>query len=204
MEPIAACRRRSNVPESLRRGRLRQRPRHLDAGRRRDRARRRASSGRQCRRPHMHVVDEVLRRPPSRRRWCGRGDLLDPCHARRHRAPDHQSRQSFGRDADRSGPPSLQEAPGRYRALQFFRVRRNECLVGIPTPAGVSPEKGAGDRGMACPARPVLHRRLTGVRPLAIFAVNLVRLGPAGLLPRPTRDGVDTGHLIELCRWTRW
>ena len=75
-----------------RRHRLHQRARHLDAARRRDRARRRAAPGRQCRRPHLHVVDQILHRPSARRRRRGRGDLLDPGDPRPGCPAHHQSR----------------------------------------------------------------------------------------------------------------
>ena len=67
---------------SRRRHRLYQRARHLDAARRRDRAGRGAARGRQCRRSHLDVVDQILHRPSARRRRRGRGDLLDPGDAR--------------------------------------------------------------------------------------------------------------------------
>ena len=71
-----------------RRDRLHQRPRHLDAARRRDRAQGRRAVGRQCGRQHQHVVDEILDRSSARRGRRGRGDLLPARHARPGRAAD--------------------------------------------------------------------------------------------------------------------
>ncbi len=78
-----------------------------------------------------HVLDQVVDRasPGCRRR--GRGDLLDPCHSRSGRAADDQSRQSVGGDADRPGAAPGQEATISSRAVEFFRVRRDECLPGV-------------------------------------------------------------------------
>ena len=50
------------------------------------------------------VLDKILDRPSARRGGRGRGDLLDPGHARSDRAADAQSRQSLGRNGDRSCP----------------------------------------------------------------------------------------------------
>ena len=81
--------------------RLHQRPRHIDAARRRDRARCRGAACRQRRVEDLDVVDEVVDRTSARRGRRGRGDLLDPGDAGRHGAADHQSRQSVRRDRDR-------------------------------------------------------------------------------------------------------
>ncbi len=61
--------------------RLRQRPRHLDAARRRARAEGGRTGRRQCRRQTDHVVDQIRRRAPSGRGRRRRGDLLasSPC-----------------------------------------------------------------------------------------------------------------------------
>ena len=115
-----------------RRHRLHQRARHLDAARRRDRTRRGAAPGRQCRRPHLDVLDQVLHRPSARRRRRGRGDLLDPGDPRPGRAADHQSRQSVGRNADRSGAAQGAQARDRHGAVEFVRLRRNQCLADLP------------------------------------------------------------------------
>ncbi len=47
------------------------------------------------------------------------------------RAADDQSRQSVGGDADRPGAAPGQEAPISSRAVEFFRVRRDECVPGV-------------------------------------------------------------------------
>ena len=70
------------------RDRLRQRPRHLDAARRRARAQGGRAGGRQCRRNAHHVVDQIRHRAPARRGRRRRGDLLDSRHARWHRSAD--------------------------------------------------------------------------------------------------------------------
>ena len=56
----------------------------------------------------LDVLDQVVDRASARRGRRGRGDLLDPGDPRPGRAAHHQSRQSVGRDADRS-----RSAPGR-------------------------------------------------------------------------------------------
>ncbi len=71
-----------------------------------------------------HVVDQVVDRPPARRRRRGRGDLLDPGHARRRRTPDDQSGQSVGRDGDRSGA-----APGARSGKSRWRCRIRSALA---------------------------------------------------------------------------
>ena len=58
--------------------RLHQRPRHLDAARRRARARRGAPAVRQCHRQRVDELDQVGDRPPARRRGRGREHLLHP------------------------------------------------------------------------------------------------------------------------------
>ena len=58
------------------RSRLHQRPRHLDAARRRDRAWRRRAAGRQRSVEDLDVVDQVVDRTSARRGRRGRGDLL--------------------------------------------------------------------------------------------------------------------------------
>jgi 3-oxoacyl-[acyl-carrier-protein] synthase II len=58
--------------------RLHQRPWHLDAAGRRDRAGRGRAAGRRCGGQGFDVVDQVVDRPSAGRRGRGRGDLLDP------------------------------------------------------------------------------------------------------------------------------
>ncbi len=108
--------------------RLHQRARHLDAARRRDRARRGAAARRQQCRQDLDVLDQVVHRPSARRRRRGRGDLLDPRHPRPHRAADDQSRQSVGRDADRS-----RAAQGARSATSTWRCRIRSASA-APTP----------------------------------------------------------------------
>ena len=110
------------------RHRLHQRARHLDAARRRDRARRGAAAGRQRREPHLDVVDQVVDRPSARRGRRGRGDLLDPGDARQGRAADAQSRQSVGRDADRS------RAASRPASATSTWCCRTRSASAAPTP----------------------------------------------------------------------
>ena len=50
----------------------------------------------------VDVLDQIGDRPSARRGRRGRGDLFDPRDARPDRAADPQSRQSVGRDRDRS------------------------------------------------------------------------------------------------------
>ena len=59
-----------------RRNRLHQCPWHLDAARRRDRAQGGRAAGRQCRRTHRDVVDQIVDRASARRRRRRRGDIL--------------------------------------------------------------------------------------------------------------------------------
>ena len=80
----------------------------------------------------LDVVDQVLHRPSARRRRRGGGDLLDPGDPRRHRAADHQSRQSVGRNADRSGAAQGAQARHRHRAVELVRLRRHQCLADLP------------------------------------------------------------------------
>ena len=81
--------------------RLRQRARHVDAGRRRNRIAGGRAPARQCGRRDDDVVDQVVDRPSPRRGGRGRGDFLHSRDARPDRAADAQSRQSLGRDGDR-------------------------------------------------------------------------------------------------------
>ena len=78
------------------------------------------------------VLDQILDRPSPRRRRRGRGDLLDPGDSRRHRAADAQSRQSLGRDRDRSGAACRAQARDRRRAVQFLRLRRHQRVADLP------------------------------------------------------------------------
>ena len=80
----------------------------------------------------------------------GRGDLLDPGHARRRRAADDQSRQPVGRDADRPRAASARKARHRRGAVEFVRIRRHECVAGISARRGL--------------ARPSARQRHTSVR----------------------------------------
>ncbi len=84
------------------RDRLRQRARHLDSGRRRDRTARGRAPARQFGGEDDHVVDQIVDRPSPRRGGGGRGDLLHPRDPRPGRAADAQSRQPVGGDGDRS------------------------------------------------------------------------------------------------------
>ena len=76
------------------RHRLYQRPRHLDAARRRARAGRGPPAVRQRDRQRVDELDQVGDRPSARRRRRGRSDLLHPRAARPDRAADAQPRQS--------------------------------------------------------------------------------------------------------------
>jgi 3-oxoacyl-[acyl-carrier-protein] synthase II len=81
---------------------LRQRPRHLDHGRRHRGQGRRALPGR-SRQERGDVVDQVDDRPPAGRGRRDRGDLLDPGHPRPDRAADHQPGQSGRRGRHEPG-----------------------------------------------------------------------------------------------------
>ena len=84
------------------RDRLRERARHLDAGRRRDRARGGGAAARQQRRQGDDVVDQVGDRAPARGGGGGRGDLRGAGDPRPGGAADDQPREPVGRDGDRS------------------------------------------------------------------------------------------------------
>ena len=84
-----------------RRHRLHQRPWHLDADGRRDRAEGGRAAARQRRRQGVDVLDQVRDRPPPRRGRRGRGDLLAACHPRQRGA----ARPSIS-TTRRSRPPS--------------------------------------------------------------------------------------------------
>ncbi len=74
--------------------RLHQRARHLDAGRRRDRAGCRQAAVRRGRLQAVDVVDQIGDRASAGCRGQRRGDLLHPRHARQRGAADAQPRQS--------------------------------------------------------------------------------------------------------------
>ena len=82
--------------------RLHQRARHLDADRRRDRARRGGAAARQRNVQGVDVVDQVVDRASARRGRRDRGDFQHPCDSRQHRPAHHQSGKSVGGDGDRS------------------------------------------------------------------------------------------------------
>ena len=56
-------------------------------------------------------------------------------HARPDRAADPQSRQSFGRNGDRSRAACRQEAQDPRRAVEFLRLRRNQRVADLPPAA---------------------------------------------------------------------
>ena len=110
------------------RHRLHQRPRHLDAARRRDRARRGDPAARQRRGRRRDVLDQIGDRAPARRGGLGRGDLLPARDARRHRAADDQSRQSR-----RSRRRSTSCRTSRSRRRSMSRCRTPSASA-APTP----------------------------------------------------------------------
>ena len=109
--------------------RLHQRPRHLDAARRRARAQGGRASGRQRGSQARHVVDEIGRRPPARRRRRSGSDLLGPRHSRPGGAADPQSRQSVRGDGHRPRSPRGEAAFHRGGPVQFLRLRRHQRLA---------------------------------------------------------------------------
>src|SRR6185437_13331272 len=58
--------------------------------------------------------------------------------ARRDRPAHHQSRQSVGRNADRSGAACRAQARDRYRIVEFVRLRRDQCLVDLHPLCGLT------------------------------------------------------------------
>ena len=80
-------------------GRLHQRPRHLDAARRRRRDGRDQALLRRSREKARRQLDQVHDRAPARRRGRDRGGVLGAGAARPGRAADHQPRQSRTRSA---------------------------------------------------------------------------------------------------------
>ena len=124
---------------------------------------------------HFDVVDQVLDRPSARRGRRGRGDLLDPGDARQHRAADDQSRQSVGRDADRSGAAQGAQARDRRRAVEFVRLRRHQCVADLP------------------PLRRELCQHARGVRlhRFAIFAFH------CELADMPSAEPASCGKAVE-------
>ena len=125
---VAALKRARLTPG---RCRLHQRAWHIDDGRH-DRARRRRAAGRQRGVENLDVVDQIGHRPPARCGGCGGSDLFHPGHPRQHRAADDQSGQSGRRDGDRPRAAQAAPAPGRCRVVQFLRIRRHQCIAGLP------------------------------------------------------------------------
>ena len=106
--------------------RLHQCARNLDAGRRRNRARRGGAAVGQRRFQGVDVVDQIVDRTSAGRRRRGRGDFQHPGDSRQHRPADHQSRatrrwkrrsiwcrkrRANARSTSRCRIPSVSEAP---------------------------------------------------------------------------------------------
>ncbi len=77
----------------------------------------------------LDVFDQVGDRPSARRGRRGRGDLLGACDPRQGRAADAQSRQSVGGDRHRPRAASGEAPHHRYRAVEFLRLWRHQCLA---------------------------------------------------------------------------
>ena len=97
------------------RHRLHQRPRHLDAARRRARARRGAAAVRQRHRNAVDELDQVGDRPPARRRRSGRKHLLHPraCATRSSRRRSTSTIRARGREGVDLVPHKAKERPVR-------------------------------------------------------------------------------------------
>jgi 3-oxoacyl-(acyl-carrier-protein) synthase len=105
--------------------RLRQRPRHLDHGRRPGSRRGRALP-RRPRQERRHVLDQVDDGPPAGRGRRDRGDLLDPGDPRPDRPADHQSRQSRRERRHEPGAAQGRADEDRRGRVQQLRLRRHQ------------------------------------------------------------------------------
>ena len=114
------------------RNRLRQRARHLDSGRRRNRIACGRAPARQFGRQDDHVVDQVLDRPSPGGGRSGGGDLLHPGDPRPDRSADAQSRQPRGRDGDRPCSACGAQASDPRGPLQLVRIRRHKRFAHFP------------------------------------------------------------------------
>ncbi len=96
------------------------------------RTRRGRARGRQRGRQDFDVVDQVGDRTPARRGRGGGGDLLNTGDPRPDRSPDHQSRQSFGRNVDRSRAASGAQARRPGGSVQFLWLWRHQRILDLP------------------------------------------------------------------------
>ena len=114
------------------RHRLRQRPWHLDAARRRDRAQRRSSGcRRQCGGEHRHVLDQIVRSaicsaPPARSRRSSRILAIRDQIAPPTLNLDNPSVET----AIDLVPHKAAQAQDRHRAVEFLRLRRHQRVAG--------------------------------------------------------------------------
>src|SRR6476619_2236662 len=102
---------------------------YIDADGRRNRACRRRTAVRQCRRQGLYVIDQIGDRPSARRCRRGRGDLLGAVDQRQPCAAHPQSRQSLGGDGHRPRAAQGSPADDRHRPVQLLRIRRHQCLA---------------------------------------------------------------------------
>ncbi len=115
------------------RDRLHQRARDLDAARRRDRARRRAAPGRQrgrhasaCPRPSPR--SGICWARPARSR---RSSRSSPCATGWRRRPSISTIRRWRRAIDLV-PHKAKKRDDRRGAVEFLRIRRDQCVVGVP------------------------------------------------------------------------
>ena len=113
--------------------RLHQRARHLDAARRRDRARRRAAAGRQCRRTHV-----ACRRPSRRSAICSARPARSRRSSRSWRCAT-ASRRRRSISTIRRSRRAIDLVPHQARkreiergAVEFVRIWRHQCVAGLP------------------------------------------------------------------------
>ena len=135
-----------------RRHRLHQRPRHLDAAGRRDRARRGQAAVRQRRAQAVDVLDQVGDRPSAGRGRRRRGDLLaswrSATRSCRRRSISTTRRRRL---RHRPGAAQGQAAPDRRGAVELLRLRRHQRRADLRRRALSAGGRGNADRAHCVP-----------------------------------------------------
>ena len=108
---------------------LRERARHFDAHRRRDRNHRAQARLRRARQESPHQLHEIHDRPSAGRRGRTRGGHQRAGHSRSDFAADDQLRKSRSGVRSRLRAESRAQSRSALRALEFVRIRRDKCVV---------------------------------------------------------------------------